>query len=137
MTGWFCIRLCCGKVLHCLLVTGHWFVGIVGTVSWLLVCRFLLPAGLQMASRMFWISCWIWESCIIIFSMAEGEVMGSGRGWAGKMTYSLSYFIRVSTVALRAAVLVVDWQWALCRATSSNAILSTFLVRLSHLSKTI
>jgi hypothetical protein len=41
--------------------------------------------------------------------MAEGEVMGSRRGRARKMMYSSSYFIRVSIVALRAAVLAVDW----------------------------
>jgi hypothetical protein len=40
--------------------------------------------------------------------MAEGEVAVSRRGRAGKMIYSSSCFIRVSTVALRAAVSAVD-----------------------------
>jgi hypothetical protein len=63
-----------------------------------------------MASRTSWMSCWTWESYIIISSIAEGEVTGSGRGRAGQMMCSLSCFIRVSTVALRAAVPAVDWQ---------------------------
>jgi hypothetical protein len=46
-----CIRLCSGDVS-----LGHWvasrqFVGIVGSLSWLLVRHFLLPGGLRMVSR--------------------------------------------------------------------------------------
>jgi hypothetical protein len=105
-----CIKLCSGDVSHLLLVTSHWFISIVGPVFWSLPHRFLLLGGLQMASRTSWILCWTWESCIIISSIAEGEVARSRRGRARKMIYSLSYFIRVSTVALRAAVSAVDWR---------------------------
>jgi hypothetical protein len=46
VTFFECIMLCSGDASHHLLVIGHWFVGIVGSVSWLLVHCFLLLGGL-------------------------------------------------------------------------------------------
>jgi hypothetical protein len=43
---WECIKLCSSDAACCLLVASLQFVGMVGSVSWLLVRHFLLPGGL-------------------------------------------------------------------------------------------
>jgi hypothetical protein len=47
-----CIRLCSGDTSHCYSVAGHLFIGVIGSLSYPLVRRFLLPGGLRTASRM-------------------------------------------------------------------------------------
>jgi hypothetical protein len=103
-----CIRLCSGDALHCLLVASCWFIGVVGSASWLLVRHFLLLGGLQTASRTSWISCYTTESCIIISSIVVEEVMVAGEGGMVVVIVSLILFIRVSMAALRAAVSSLD-----------------------------
>jgi hypothetical protein len=103
-----CIRLGSGDGSRCHWVTGRLFIGVVGSMFWSLVRRFLLPGGLQTASRMSWMSCWTWESCIVISSIAVEEAMVSGQGGAEMMVFSSSFFIRASTAALRAAVSSLD-----------------------------
>jgi hypothetical protein len=103
-----CIKVCCGDAARCLLVAGHRFVGIVGSLSGLLVRRFLLPGGLRMASRTSCMSCWTWESCIVISSIAVEEVAVSGEWGAVVAMVSLILFVRVSTAALRAALSSLD-----------------------------
>jgi hypothetical protein len=49
-----CIRLCSGDTSHGLLVAGYWLVGVVGSVSWLLVSHFLLLGGVRMAEGEEW-----------------------------------------------------------------------------------
>jgi hypothetical protein len=78
-----CIKQCSGDAFRCLLVAGHRFVGVVGLLSWLLVCHFLLPGGLWTASMMSWMSCCMTDSCIVISSMVVEEAMRSGEGGAG------------------------------------------------------
>jgi hypothetical protein len=99
-----CIKLCSGDAARCLLVAGHQFVGVVGSVSWLLVYRFLLLGGLRTASRTSWISCYMTDSCIVISSMVVEEAMISGEGGAETAVCSLSLCVRVSTAPWRAAV---------------------------------
>jgi hypothetical protein len=103
-----CNKLCSSDTSCFLLGAGHWFISIVGPVFWSLPHHFLLLGGLQMASSTSWISCWMWESCIVISSIAEGEVTMSRRGRARIIMHLTSCFVRVSTVALRAAVSAVD-----------------------------
>jgi hypothetical protein len=103
-----CIRLYSGDASHCLLVASHQFVGIVGSVSWLLVCRFLLQGGLRTASRTSWMSCCMTESCIVISSIVVGEDMVAGEGGMVVVMVSSILFIRASTAALRAAVSSLD-----------------------------
>jgi hypothetical protein len=78
-----CIKLCSGDAAHCLLGAGHRFVGIVGSVSWLLVHHFLLPGGLQTMSRRSWMSSCMTDSCIVISSIVVEEAVRSGEGGPG------------------------------------------------------
>jgi hypothetical protein len=102
------IRLCSGNASRCLLVAGRQFIGVVGSASWLLVRRFLLPGGLRTASRTSWMSCCTTESCIVISSIAVEEVAVSGEGGVVVAMVSSILFIRASTAALRAAVSSLD-----------------------------
>jgi hypothetical protein len=103
-----CIMLCSGDASHRLLVAGHQFVGVVGSASWLLVHRFLLPGGLRTASRTSWISCCTMDSCIVISSIMVEEAKTSGEG-GGRMAICSSIFRdKVSPAAMRAAVSCLD-----------------------------
>jgi hypothetical protein len=77
------IRLCSGDASRCHWVAGRQFVGIVGLLSWLLVHHVLLPGALRTSSRTSWISCWMWESCFVISSIAVEEVAVPGEGGGG------------------------------------------------------
>jgi hypothetical protein len=100
--------LCSGDASRRLLVAGRQFVGVVGSMSWLLVRRFRLPGGLQTAARTSWMSCWMTDSCIVISSMVVGEAKRSGEGGARMASCSSIFHVRESTAALRAAVSSLD-----------------------------
>jgi hypothetical protein len=98
------MRLCssdasCG---HC--VAGYPFIGIIGSLFWLLVHYFLLPGGLHTASRISYMSCWMWDSCIVISSIALEVVAVSGEGGVDMAIFSSSFFVRVSTADFNTAV---------------------------------
>jgi hypothetical protein len=103
-----CIKLCCGDASQCCWVAGHRFVGVVGSVSWLLVHCSLLPGGLRTASRMSWMLCWMTESCIVISSIVVEEVTVSSEGGTVVAMVSSILFVRASTAAFRAAVSSLD-----------------------------
>jgi hypothetical protein len=95
-----CIRLCSGDASWCRWVASFLFIGIVGSLSWLLVRRFLLPGGLRTVFRTSWISYSTWESYIIISSIVVEAVAVSGEGGMVVAMFSSSFFVRVSTAAL-------------------------------------
>jgi hypothetical protein len=98
------IRPCSGDASLCCWVAIYLFIGIIGSLSWPLVYRFLLPGGLPTASRTSWISFWTWDSCIVISSIAVEVVAVSGEGGADMAMFSSSFFIRESTAASSTAV---------------------------------
>jgi hypothetical protein len=114
-----CIKLCSGEAAHCLLFAGLRFVGVVGSASWLLVRRFLLPGGWRNAARTSWISCCTTDSCIVISSIVVEEAMSSGEGGAEMAVCSSSLHVRLSTAAWRTAFSFLESSCASCSAVFS------------------
>jgi hypothetical protein len=93
-----CIMLCSGDASRHLLVAGHWFIGVAGSTSWLLVPRFLLPGGLRTACRTSWMSCCMTDSCIVISSIVVEEAVRSGEGGAGVAICLSNFCVRKCNV---------------------------------------